>query len=132
MGGWHSGYAQIAQLQPVGTTEFREQSITRWAKFPIYIDQEIKHLKYRLELSYSAPKAVVQRVIDQVDGVLSLEAEQSPFYSPSARDEDVAFATATRAIVADQINPALQRYRDYLAGPYMESDRNRPGRLWTG
>ena len=121
MGGWHSGYAQIAQLQPVGTTEFREQSITRWAKFPIYIDQEIKHLKYRLELSYSAPKAVVQRVIDQVDGVLSLEAEQSPFYSPSARDEDVAFATATRAIVADQINPALQRYRDYLAGLYMES-----------
>jgi uncharacterized protein (DUF885 family) len=65
----------------------------------------------------------VQRVIDQVDGVLSLEVEQSPFYSPAARDEDVAFAVATRAIVADQINPALQRYRDYLAGLYMESAR---------
>jgi uncharacterized protein (DUF885 family) len=123
MGGWHSGYAQIAQLQPVGTVEFREQSIIRWSKFAAHIDQEIEHLKYGLELGYSAPKAVVQRVIDQVDGVLSLEVEQSPFYSPAARDEDVAFAVATRAIVADQINPALQRYRDYLAGLYMESAR---------
>ncbi len=38
MGGWHSGYSQIAQLQPVGTTELREQSLTRWSKWqPILI-----------------------------------------------------------------------------------------------
>jgi len=123
MGGWHSGYAQIAQLQPVGTTEYREQSITRWTKFPAYIDQELEYLKSGLGLGYSAPKTVVQRVIDQVDGVLALEVEQSPFYSPAARDDDEVFAKTTRAIVADQINPALQRYRDYLAGPYMESAR---------
>jgi len=124
MGGWHSGYAQIAQLQPVGTAEFREQSITRWSKFAAYVDQEIEHLKHGLELGYSAPKTVVQRVIDQFDGVLSLEVEQSPFYSPAARDEDKAFATATRNIVADQINPVLRRYRDFLAGAYMEGARS--------
>jgi len=124
MGGWHSGYAQIAQLQPVGTAENREQSITRWTKFPAYIDQEVEYLKNGLGIGYSAPKTVVQRVIDQVDGVLELEVEQSPFYSPAARDDDEVFAKTTRAIVADQINPALQRYRDYLAGPYMESARS--------
>ncbi len=124
MGGWHSGFSQIAQLQPVGTDALRQQSTSRWAKLGPYIDQEIKNLEYGLELGYSAPKPVVQRVIDQVDGLLALELEQSPFYSPATRDEDEAFATATHAIVTDQIYPALQRYRDYLAGPYMERARS--------
>jgi uncharacterized protein (DUF885 family) len=124
MGGWHSGYTQIAQLQPVGTAELREQSLARWAQMGPYIDQEIKNLEYGLELGYSAPKTVVKRVIDQVDGLLSLELELSPFYSPAIRDDDEAFTTATRTLVADQVYPALQRYRDFLAGTYMESARS--------
>ena len=123
MGGWHSGYAQVAQLQPIGTAELRDQSITRWSRFAAYIDQEIANLKQGLELGYSAPKTVVQRVIDQIDGVLALDLEQSPFYSPASRDEDAAFASATRELVADQINPALQRYRDYLTHSYIEAAR---------
>lgn len=123
MGGWHSGYSQIAQLQPVGTTELREQSLTRWSKMAAYIDLEIEHLGHGLELGYSAPKSVVQRVIDQVDGLLSLEIEKSPFYSPALRDDDEEFAAATRDLVTSQIYPALQRYRDFLAGSYMESAR---------
>lgn len=123
MGGWHSGYAQIAQLQPVGTPELREQSLARWSKFAANIDVEIANLEAGLELGYSAPKTVVQRVIDQVDGLLDLETEQSPFYSPAARDDDAEFAAATRAIVEEQIVPALARYRDFLAGPYMEQAR---------
>jgi len=123
MGGWHSGYAQIAQLQPVGTAELRAQSLARWSKLEIYINQEMGNLGEGLKLGYSAPKTVVQRVVDQVDGLLSLEVEQSPFYSPAARDDDEAFALATRAIVEDQIVPALRRYREFLAGPYMERAR---------
>ncbi len=123
MGGWHSGFSQIAQLQPVGTATLREQSIQRWSKMNTYIDQEIENLKSGLELGYSAPKTVVQRVIDQVDGLLELEVEDSPFYSPATRDDEQAFATATHAIVADQIYPALKRYRDYLADTYMERAR---------
>ena len=124
MGGWHSIYTQIAQLQPVGTAALREQSRARWSKMANYIDQEIENLKTGLELGYSAPKTVVQRVIDQVDGLLALEIEASPFYSPAARDDDEEFATATQQIVADQIYPALQRYRDFLADTYMESARS--------
>ena len=123
MGGWHSGYVQIAQLQPVGTVEFREQSLARWSKFGAFIDQEIGNLGDGLKLGYSAPKTVVQRVVDQVDGVLSLDVEQSPFYSPAARDDDEVFAAATREIVTGQITPAMRRYREFLAGPYMAMAR---------
>jgi len=123
MGGWHSGYSQVAQLQPIGTAELREQSLARWSKFEAFIDQEVGNLGEGLKLGYSAPKAVVQRVVDQVDGLLALETEQSPFYSPAARDDDEAFAASTRVIVEEQIVPALRRYREFLAGPYMERAR---------
>ncbi len=123
MGGWHSGYSQIAQLQPIGTPELRKQSIARWSRFAEYVDQEIEYLQQGLEQGYSAPQSVVQRVIDQVDGLLALDTEQSPFYSPAARDDDEAFATATRDVVAEQIYPALKRYRDFLADTYIKSAR---------
>ena len=123
MGGWHSGYSQIAQLQPVGTEELRQQSIARWSKFAQYVDQEIAYLKEGMQRNYTAPKSVVQRVINQVDGLLELETEKSPFYSPAARDDDEAFANATYEIVTEQISPALQRYRDFLEGRYMEAAR---------
>jgi len=123
MGGWHSGYAQIAQLQPVGTAELREQSLARWSRFAAFINGELANLGEGIKLGYTAPKTVVQRVVDQVDGLLALDVEQSPFYSPAARDDDEAFATATRAIVVDEISPALKRYREFLAGPYMERAR---------
>lgn len=123
MGGWHSGYAQVAQLQPVGTAEFREQSLARWSRFEAFIDEELTNLGQGVKLGYTAPKTVVQRVVDQIDGLLALEVEASPFYSPAARDDDAEFAAATRTIVADQINPALRRYREFLAGPYMERAR---------
>jgi len=123
MSGWHLGYSQIVQLQPVGTPLLREQSITRWSSFSDYIEQNIQNLEQGLKLGYSAPQSVVQRVITQVDGVLSLETEQSPFYSPATRDDDEAFVAATRDIVEGQIVPALQRYRDFLANTYIESAR---------
>jgi uncharacterized protein (DUF885 family) len=123
MSGWHLGYSQIVQLQPIGTPLLREQSLTRWSAFSDYIDQNIQNLEQGLELGYSAPKTVVQRVISQVDGVLSLDTEQSPFYSPAVRDDDEVFAAATRGIVEGGIVPALQRYRDFLADTYIESAR---------
>ena len=123
MGGWHSGYTQVARLQPVGSPEAREQSLARWSKFAAFVDQEIANLAAGLEQGYSAPKTVVQRVIDQVDGLVGISVEDSPFYSPAARDGDEAFASATRELVEQDILPALQRYRDYLAGTYLERAR---------
>ncbi len=123
MGGWHLGATRIAQLQPVGTPALRQQSLTRWAAFPAYIDQEIENLPNGLDLGYSAQKSVVRRVIGQLDGLLALAVEASPFFSPAARDDDASFAAATRTLVTEQIDPALRRYREFLAGPYLARAR---------
>jgi uncharacterized protein (DUF885 family) len=124
MGGWHSGYAEIAKLQPVGTPDLRAQALARWEKLPDFIDQEIVNLKRGLGKGYSAPKTVVQRVIDQIDGLLALPVTESPFYSPARSDGNEVFAIAMKTLVGERINPALLRYRDFLAGTYIEKARS--------
>ena len=123
MSGWHLGYTQIAQLQPVGTAELRQQALTRWSKLPAFIDQEIRNLQAGLQQGYSAPKSVVLRVIVQLDGLLELPVEQSPFYSGASRDDDAEFAAALHAQVGDRIYPALTRYRNFLADTYANQAR---------
>ena len=119
MGGWHLGYSQLAALQPVATPELREQALARWARFPGFIDQEVANLRSGVEQGYTVPKAVTQRVIDQIDGLLALPTENSPFFSPAARADDAAFAAALQEIVEGGITPALKRARDYLADEYL-------------
>ena len=123
MGGWHLSYTQVAQLQPVETPDLRAQALRRWTNFAAFADQEVENLEFGLLQGYSAPKAVVQRVIDQVDGLLSLPVAESPFNSPGIRGGDVDFASRMQVLVEESINPAMRRFRDYLANEYLQSAR---------
>lgn len=124
MGGWHSGYSQIAMLQPVDTPELREQALTRWSKFSAFVDQEIANLKAGVEQGYTVPKSVTGRVIAQLDGLLALSTEESPFFSAAVRADDEQFAVALRELVETGIQPALQRARDYLQDEYLPAARD--------
>ncbi len=119
MGGFHTSYTLVAQYQPVGAGAYREQALARWGKYPAFVDQAIANLRKGLELGYSAPRSVVWRVIDQLDGMLEIDAAESPYASPAQRDDDAAFRESFTALVAEGILPALRRYRDFLADEYL-------------
>lgn len=75
---------------------------------------------------YSVPKTVVVRVLKQVDALLGANAENSPFAAPAnAPDQD--FQLRWRALVAEQIDPALQRFADFLRGEYVARARDSIG-----
>lgn len=123
MNGWQLIYTQLAALQPVNTLQFRQQAMIRWHKLPAFIDQEVVNLQTGLAAGYSAPQSVVNRVIAQLDGILAIPAADSPFASPAQRDTDAKFQAAFIAVVADEILPATQRYRDFLANDYLPKAR---------
>ena len=116
--GWQSMLSSTFAQQPVATAEERTDALARLRAVPAYLDTEIANMRAGMAAGYVAPTANVDGVLRQVDALLSGEPEASPFYDPGSRADDAAFARDVRDLIRDAINPAMQRYRTYLADEY--------------
>ncbi len=121
--GWQSSFAQLAEQQPVMTAEDRSQALALWSDLPRFLATEASDQQIGLASGYSAPQSVVRRVISQLDQLAAGPPQESPFASPAKRSADAAFQHAFYALVANQIDPALRRYREFLAVTYLPHAR---------
>ena len=115
-------YVPLAVQQPVGSEDLRAQAIARWSAFPRYVDTEIANLREGIRTGYTEPQVNVRRVIESADRLLAA-GSASPFYTPSKSDSTPAFRQSFDRIVVDAINPAVRRYRDFLATEYLPAAR---------
>jgi uncharacterized protein (DUF885 family) len=121
--GLFASYVPLAQQQPVGTEDSRQQALARWRTFPHYVDNEIANLREGVRTGYTEPKVNVRRVIESADRLLATTPTTSPFFAPARADSTPAFRQAYEQLVADGITPAVRRYRDYLANDYLPEAR---------
>ena len=127
MSGWQAGLAQLAAIQPVGTDAARTQALARWGDVPRYLDNEIDALRSGLGQGFTVPRLVVRLVIEQLDALLSMPAEESPFFSPAGRDGTPEFKNAWLKLMAEGIVPVVRRYRDFLGKEYLAGARESIG-----
>ncbi len=120
---WQVQDGYIVTIQPVGTDDARKDALARWAQLPKFIDNEIANLREGIKQGYTAPKGNVRITIDQFNTLLTGPISASPFDSPSTRDKDPEFKKQYDALVKNQINPALKKYRDFLAKEYLPAAR---------
>ncbi len=119
MTGWQIQDGYLVTIQPVGTDQARAEALARWSALPAYLDTEIANLGEGLKLGYSAPKGNVRIVLDQMQSLIATPIADSPFDSPSVRDNTPAFRKQFDALVKDRINRAITRYRDFLKTKYL-------------
>ena len=124
--GWQVNLPRLTRLQKLGAPEARAEALTRWSAVPRFIDQDIANLREGLREGYAAPRTNVEAVLKQVDALLAAAPEKSPFAGFAERDSTPAFRDAVIAIVRDSINPALRRYRSFLADEYLPRARTVP------
>jgi uncharacterized protein (DUF885 family) len=125
--GWQVQYPQLAQVQPVDGPEQRAAALTRFGALTGYIDSEIANLREGLRVGFVAPRVNAERVLEQVDNLLVLPAAESPFGELARRAGDPEFEREVHALIDQAINPALRRYRDFLAGEYLPRARAEVG-----
>jgi uncharacterized protein (DUF885 family) len=113
----------LAQLQPLGSDELRKEALARWRDMPKYIDTEIASLREGLRRGYTLPRANVRSVVEQVDALLKYPPAESPFAAIAKRDSTPEFHAGIVRIVAEEIAPALKRYRDFLTAEYIPKAR---------
>jgi len=116
--GWQSMLASTFAQQPVSTADERADALTRLRAVPAYLDTEVANLRAGMAAGYLAPQSNVDAVLRQVDALLADDPESSPFHNPASRADDEAFAQDVRSVVAHDIDPAIQRYRTFLADEY--------------
>ena len=120
---WQVQDGYLVTIQPVGTDDARKDALARWSQLPKFIDNEIANLREGIKQGYTAPKGNVRITIDQFNTLLAGPISASPFDSPSTRDKDPEFKKSFDALVKNQINPALKKYRDFLVKEYLPAAR---------
>jgi uncharacterized protein (DUF885 family) len=121
--GWQLFLPVIAQLQPLGSDENRTAALRRWHQVSRYVDTEITDLREGLRLGYTQPKGNAEAVVQQLNDLLKLSADSSPFSGLAARDSAPGFRDSVVAIVSQEILPAARRYRDFLVAEYIPRAR---------
>ena len=124
LSGWKSRWIALADFQPVGSDELREQAFVRWNKFPEFIATEINNLKKGLVEGYSMPKEIVDLVIEQLQVLQDYTMDNSPFMSPAKRDNTPQFKEDWEELVTNKILPTLSEYQQYLVAEYRPKARD--------
>ena len=125
--GWQAALTDLARVQPVGSERLRALALRRAHAIPRFVDNEIVLLQAGLREGYSSPRLIVREVVSQLDALLALAPERSPFSAPTLRDTTPAFRAAYQAVVRDEIDPAIRRYRDFLEQTYLPAAREALG-----
>ena len=121
---WLTAMPTLLARQPVGSAELRRLALARFGMLARHIDTEIANLRQGLKEGFSTPKIIVQRNIRQLDAILSMPSETSPFFDPDRRASTPEFVTEWRALVTGQMVPAVIRYRNFLRDQYLAAARD--------
>ncbi len=120
--------------QPFATVADYDAWLTRAARIPVLLDTEIANMRAGIEANVVQPRVVMEKVLPQFDAILVDDVEKSPFWAPVANfPEGIAEAdrerltSAFRTLIADQLNPAIRRQRDFIANDYMPHTRDSVG-----
>jgi uncharacterized protein (DUF885 family) len=125
--GWPGLLAMSFANQPVATPEDRAATMALARDAARFVRTELENLTKGLGLGYTAAVPNVDAVLGLIDEILGAELEATPFWSPAERDESGELAEALPAVVENEIRPAIQSMREFLAGPYREGARQAIG-----
>lgn len=122
---------------PFATAADYDAALVRIDGFVGYMDSTIARLKQGRAQGYLQPKVIVANVLAQVDAMLKLPVEQSPFWTGITRmpdsiaaDERKRITAAFRAAVEGKVYPAYRGWATYLRDTYLPDAPEAPG-LWA-
>jgi uncharacterized protein (DUF885 family) len=111
----------------------------RLAGFPAYMDQNIALLRESMKTNVLLPKIIVQRVREQVAGLIAQPAEKSGYYRPflkmpsefTAADRD-RIAKAGGERVRTNVQASFKQLLDFIDREYLPAAYDRVGWWQTG
>lgn len=120
--------------QPFATVQDHDAWLARGVQAPALFDQAIANMREGMAVGVVQPRVLMERMVPQLEAVISDDPEQTPFWHPVARfpeampEEDRArLVTAYRQLIREQLVPAYRRLRDFLIDEYIPAARTSYG-----
>lgn len=95
------------------------------------LDQAIANMREGVAAGVVQPKALMQKVLPQLDAIIKDKPEDTDFWGPIKRmPEDFSEAERTRltgeyrTMIGERLIPAYRRLRDYIANEYLPACRD--------
>ncbi|MBS1668265.1 MAG: DUF885 domain-containing protein [Bacteroidetes bacterium] len=130
LGQWGSGQS----AQPFRTAKDYEDWGRRASAFSAWADSAIIYFRKGLADSVVLPRALVLKMIPQMEAMAITDPEKSVFYGPVKNipatidsGEAQKIKEAYRVLISNRIAPAYQKLADFLKNEYLPKARNSSG-----
>lgn len=125
MRGMHTALPEVLRVSPARQRGDVEKMLARMAGYPLLLEQEIVQLRRGIALGWVPSRPVLERVLLQIDGLLG-PPESTPIFEAFKSlgpaippEEQQALRAQAARQIAEQVQPALRRLREFVAGPYL-------------
>ena len=115
---WQYQLISTMAIQPVVTAEEKANALARIADVARYLKTEVEILREGMANDYLAANSNVAAVLRQINELIATPTEESPFFSPASRSDDVEFSDEYKANLEGEVIAAMIAYRDFLANEY--------------
>lgn len=123
LGGPQTQFAELLQVMPVDTEAQVQQMLARMeTAFPQRMGEDIERLRRSAAAGWVPTRAVLQRVLAQIEPQLAAQVQGTPFYAPfthlgAALDAPTRQALQARArtAIAERVQPALRQLQALVA-----------------
>ncbi len=117
--------------QPFKTVQDYDNWLKRGARIPVLFDTEIANMKQGIAAGVVQPKVLMEKVVPQLDNIISDNPEKSLFWGPITKlpkdfsDADKKRLTDDyRKMIADQLMPAYKKLRAFINDEYLPKTRD--------
>lgn len=120
--------------QPFKTVKDYDNWIARAKQFPVWADSAIVYFRKGMETGFVLPKALVEKMLPQMNDIQSADPSKSLFYGPitkmpadfPAADKE-RLTKAYADLITNDINPAYKKLGVFLKDEYLPKARTTTG-----
>ncbi|MGY6532734.1 DUF885 domain-containing protein [Glycocaulis sp.] len=132
--GFHTEAEYAAMGVRVRNAAEAEAWIDRLSALPDWLDMHIGWMEQAIEEGWTQPRIIVPGVISQIAAQIREDPEESTFFMPLANlpsslsaDEREGLQARGRAAILEEVNPALERLKDWFETVYLPAARESIG-----
>ena len=125
--GWHQSFADLAGNVPMRSKADHESYLDRLAAYPRQNDAALAVTAAAVRGGFVLPCSVLGNTEKTISGAISEDVTRSRFYEPFARPRPTDATEAewaqmqvrARKLIAEVVNPAYAKHRDFFLGDYL-------------